>query len=224
MSTTDDIAIFRTAFRSAVDAACREWSYPQVAEEYFRTFGLRIPAEIEAVIGDGVRRGRVGIAGYLFSPAGLGSAKGPYKLVGRYTSRRRPSPHWEYFVQLAEFLRLDRELVHAGYSVGFEDGLMDVTVRMEGELLWCIEVKEQASRLRALRVGLDSYASRVPMEASDRGNDSLRKAKYLVRHRPRYLSLVAIGAHEHFEVSYPNPTSYSLVRLASEPDLRALEQ
>lgn len=199
---------------------CRVGVLP-VDEAYFDAFWARIPDEYQARIGDGIRCGAVVVQGYRFRPVGLARGKGPYQLVGQDTAARRPSPHWEYFIQLAEFLRLMKLPMPPGHTLGFEDGLMDITVRRNGELLWCLEVKETAEKLAALRTGLLSYALAVPVEQRDRGNDPLRKAKYLVRHRPRYLSLVAIGMREHYDVNYLGPVTFALSPLAAEPDLRA---
>jgi hypothetical protein len=42
----------------------------------------------------------------------------------------------------------------------------------------------------------------VEFEAADRGNDPLRKAKYLLRRLPPYFSAIAIGCRLDFSVLY----------------------
>lgn len=79
---------------------------------------------------------------------------------------------------------------------------MDITVRDGPTLLWAIEVKERASQLPSLSDELHEHGRRVELDAPDRGNDALRKAKYLVTHQPSYFSLVAIGAGYDFSVAY----------------------
>jgi hypothetical protein len=110
--------------------------------------------------------------------------------------------NWEYFVQVAEYLRVREATARHGFTVWFEDALMDVTVRRVSELLWAIEVKEKARQLPVLLEQLREHAVGVDLDAADRGNDPLRKAKYLVKHRPPYFSLVAIGERRDFSVTY----------------------
>ena len=97
---------------------------------------------------------------------------------------------------------------------------MDLAVRAEGQLLWCIEVKEQAIQLDELLAGLESHSNGVDLDAPDRGNDPLRKAKYLVKHRPKFFSGVAIGMQRDFEVNYRGARAFDL--LEARPPLDAL--
>ncbi len=125
----------------------------------------------------------------------------------------KPQPHWEYFVQLGEYIRLVRIFGDSGLAIGLEDGLMDVTVRHEGRLLWCVEVKERAAKLAELQAAFERYRHAVPLEAPDRGNDGLRKSKYLVKHRPPYLTLLALGTRADYAVTYPSATAFDLATL-----------
>ncbi|MBI4390341.1 MAG: hypothetical protein HY575_00495 [candidate division NC10 bacterium] len=99
----------------------------------------------------------------------------------------------------------------AGLNLTFEDGLMDLAVRRGAQLLWGIEVKEQPAQLDRLLAELGSHGSGVDLKAPDRGNDPLRKAKYLVRHRPEFFSGVAIGVQRDFRALYPGPKAFNLV-------------
>jgi hypothetical protein len=44
----------------------------------------------------------------------------------------------------------------------------------------------------------------------DRGNDPLRKAKYLIHQRPLFFYLVAIGVRYEFNVSFPEGKAFEL--------------
>jgi hypothetical protein len=102
--------------------------------------------------------------------------------------------------------------------LAFEDELMDITVRRDGELLWCLEVKERADQLERLLKGVAANGSHVELGAPDRGRDALRKAKYLVKNRPEYFTGIAIGLQRHFQMSYTRSVSFEMVEAA--PPLR----
>jgi hypothetical protein len=146
----------------------------------------------------------------MFTIAGLVAAKGPYSWFSANRGRGVPSPNWEYFFQVAEFVRLARRLP-ARYTIGFEDGLMDVSVRADASLVWYVEVKRRPATLKPLLAGRQRYGAKVDLEAPDRGKDALRKAKYLVRHQPPLLSLVGGEDRLHFRVEYPSGDSFRLV-------------
>jgi hypothetical protein len=182
-------------------AACDEWGYPPVDEAWSADVERRLPPGLRALVADGVEQGTVTVIGHRFRPVDLPGNKGPYAFLSR-SATKRPALNWEYFVQLAEYLRVREAVVRHGLTVSFEDALMDVTVRRSSDLLWAIEVKEQARQLPVLLDQLREYAPDVDLEAPDRGNDPLRKAKYLAKHQPPYFSVVAIGERRDFSVTY----------------------
>ena len=141
------------------------------------------------------------VDGHRFSLTGLAAGKGPYALFSR-SSKQEPAPNWEYFVQAAEYGRVARAVAPRGHRVDFEDDLMDISVYDGGSLLWCIEVKERARDLDALVRRMRQESVAVDLDRPDRHDDPLRKAKYLVRHRPPYFSLVAIGRRLDHSVAY----------------------
>ncbi len=111
--------------------------------------------------------------------------------------------HWEYLVQAAEYARVYRALALREYIIAVEDRLMDITVsEASGRLRWYLEVKEKAAELQRFVADVRGYgAAGVDLDAPDRGNDALRKAKYLVRYRPEYFSVSAIGIRLDFGVT-----------------------
>jgi hypothetical protein len=193
---------FEELLRTWGDAACSEWGYPNVTDEWLAIALQRLPAGLGTAVAHGVTSEQVTIVeGHRFTLEGLESGKGPYAFFSR-SSHGEPAPNWEYFVQVAEYLRLRAALSGRGLRVNFEDDLMDLAVYSDDGLLWCVEVKERARQLAPLVAGIRRYGQHVDFELSDRGNDPLRKAKYLVRRRPPYFSAVAIGCRLDFSVGY----------------------
>ncbi|WP_021592212.1 hypothetical protein [Actinomadura welshii] len=90
---------------------------------------------------------------------------------------------------------------------------MDITVSdPDGALRWYIEVKERASDIPGLVDRISIYGREgVDMNAADRGNDALRKAKYLIWYRPVYLSVSAIGLRRDFQVAYAAGNRFTLI-------------
>jgi hypothetical protein len=77
-------------------------------------------------------------------------------------------------------------------------------------------VKETAEQLQHRIAGIRPYGSGVDvdMTADDRGNDPLRKAKYLLKHRSLYFCGVAVGTRMEYRVDYPSAT-FRLVESSS---------
>jgi hypothetical protein len=200
--------------RGWVTAACREWSYPDVPERYFEDVYARIPSGVRILVTKGHQDGLiVPVGGYRFSLQGLPSGKGPYAWVSRNEQARAPGINWEYLIQAAEYVRVYRSMAHQGYLVLVEDRLMDITVSTsDGVLQWYIEVKVRAADVPRL---VDQIAALglqgVELDSLDRGNDALRKAKYLTRYRPAYLSVCAIGIRRDFHVVYGVGNRFTLV-------------
>lgn len=86
---------------------------------------------------------------------------------------------------------------------------MDVAVYEGDCVLWCIEVKEKARDLQSLLHGMRRESPHIDMARPDRHDDPLRKSRYLLRHRPPYFSLVAIGSRLDFSVSYHGSSDFS---------------
>lgn len=209
---------FRSVIHAAATAAAREWHYRDPEADFYEGLDERIPADIRAEIARGVQRGEVVVLGFGFSLPELGPQKGPYAFFSQNRGHGVPSPNWEYFVQLAEYLRV-RDSAPSHLAVGFEDELMDVSVRNEEVLLWYVEVKEKASQAERLLDALVTHSPAVAIAAHDRGNDPLRKAKYLVRHRPPYFSVVAANYRRDFDVVYPTRNSFALEERPAPPRL-----
>jgi len=193
---------FARRFDAAVIAFCIQHDYPEVDDEWRAAVELRLPVGLRSILGDALAQGTIhvpeGTAGFLLRAL---PDKGPYAMFSR-SATRVPAPNWEYFVQLAEYARLAAAAGGRGWTIGFEDGLMDVSVYQAGELLWCIEVKEKAQGLRPLIEQIAKHGRAIDWTKQDRGNDPLRKAKYIATKRPSWFSAVAIGERHDFSVSF----------------------
>ncbi|GII60253.1 hypothetical protein Skr01_03380 [Sphaerisporangium krabiense] len=212
MGVTEDA--FLSLVHGWVRAACQEWNYPEVSDSYFAAVHQRVPAGVRALVAaahhDGVIKP---VGGYRFTLLGLAPGKGPYAWVSRHNEQRTPSINWEYLVQAVEYARLYAALAPKGYLIAMEDRLMDITVSdASGTLQWDIEVQERAAEIPAFlqRLAAHGHAG-VDLDAPDRGNDPLRKAKYLLRHRPLYFSAAAIGLRRDFQVTYATGNKFILI-------------
>jgi|SRR5262245_1304987 len=190
--------------------ACEEWGFACPSTEFFEKMTTRLPEGLRATLGVGLEQGLLIPQGSSFLVKGLGPGKGPYRWFSRFDSAKRPNPNWEYYVQVAEFVRLSTALAGRGYELTFEDDLMDIGIYSAGRLVVCCEIKEKSSQATRLVSRMRSYQSGVDVAEFDRGNDPLRKAKYLVRKRPEYFYLVAIGARFEYSVSYPRDNAFEL--------------
>jgi hypothetical protein len=200
--------------RGWVQAACREWNYPEVSEPYFAAIYQRLPAGVRALVVAGYREGLIEPAGeYRFTLHGLPPGKGPYAWVSRHQQTQTPAMNWEYLVQAAEYARVYTALSSKGYLIAVEDRLMDITVSdPDGTLKWYIEAKERATDVPDFVDRISRYGrSGVSLDAPDRNNDALRKAKYLLQYRPLYLSVSAIGLRRDFQVTYAADNQFALI-------------
>ncbi len=191
--------------REWVRSACVAWRYGEPGPDYYERIVQRLPAGLRSLLAAGIEEGPK------FTLRGL-TGKGPYAWFSKRSTPREPSPNWEYFVQAAEFVRLSRLAAAHGMTVTFEDQLMDLALYRDGRLVVCCEVKEKASQIQELLKDIKQYEQRRDLSQPDRGNDALRKAKYIVKRRPEYFALVAIGARLEYQVDYPPGKAFALHR------------
>ena len=201
---------FEKRFRAWVEAACKEWEYPLPNDEYYLKVDARLPAGLKENLGFGLAEGVIIVNGITFTLRGLPDSKGPYSWFSRYTSAKQPSPNWEYYIHAAEYVRLLQTLPDDDYSLVFEDSLMDIGIYRNGDLFVCCEVKEDAKKALSLLQGIKKHQNKVDLDEPDRGNDPLRKAKYIVQQKPQYLSLVAIGLRYELRVDFPEGKAFDL--------------
>jgi hypothetical protein len=208
------MTLFENYFRQWTKSACLEWGFPEPGEDFFSAARARLPLGVCTLLAEGIAQGIIIPAGRVFSLKGLAAGKGPYAWFSRYNAERRPNPNWEYYVQAAQFVRLSRLSSILDFTVNFEDDLMDLAIYRNKALVAYIEVKERASELERLVTDIRSHEGAIDFSVPDRGNDALRKAKYLVRRRPTFFCGIAVGARFDYHVDYPAGKAFELV-----PDL-----
>src|SRR2546428_9307876 len=111
---------FDRCLRAWVGAACAEWGWGAPTDAYYAEVNRRLPSGLRATIASGLVEGLVISDRWKFNLKGLPRHKGPY----RWFSQRKwpdgpdgPHPNWEYFVQVAEFVRLYRVAVAEGLTL-----------------------------------------------------------------------------------------------------------
>lgn len=202
---------FEQEFPKWVTIACKAWDYPDPLGDYYDKAFERLPAGLRSWISLGIDQGVIIIEGRQFTLKNLPTEKGPYNWFSRNTAKKEPSPNWEYFIQVAEYVRLFQIAKDRGLTLTFEDDLMDLALYQNGRLLVCYEVKEKANQMKRLITGIKAYQEQIDYDAPDRGNDPLRKAKYLAKKKPDYFSGVAIGARFEYRMEYPEGKAFQLV-------------
>jgi len=200
-------------------AYCMEHDKNVPDQEWFRAVSTRIPYGLQENIAIGLRDGTIReLKEHQFIPEGAHEPKHYSWFLG--FGSNGPYVWWEAFIHAAEFCRV-RALAskHTNLKVGFEDHWMDVTLYRDSGLLACYEVKEKVRDANRLIKMIKHYGDRgIVLDEPDRRNDPLRKAKYLVRHRPKYLSVVAVGRRWEFSVSYKEEAT-SLVKFKLADDM-----
>jgi len=204
---------FDNYFRDWVKTACTEWGYPVPSDSYYAKVYERLPEGLRALLGFGLNSGLIiPKEGWAFTLKGLPCGKGPYHWFSRNRRPKEPAPNWEYFVHVAEFVRLHTIAAIRNLLVTFEEDTMDIALYQDNRLIVYCEVKERVSQIQKLIKGIKGYQSAVDLGAPDRGNDPLRKAKCIVIRKPEYFVGVAIGARFDYKVIYLGERSFQLVR------------
>lgn len=135
-------------------------------------------------------------------------------------------PNWEYFVQLAGFRDL---LVEYGYPkewMKFEhhestqsvNVAVDIGIKMPGGDTIFVEVKETDIQLTNLisetrRIGEAGFS----LDEPDRGNDPLRKAKYIIGGHPSYFAGYSPAGFDAYQVIYHEGNRFRLVKTELPP-------
>jgi len=190
--------------------ACYEWGFPEPSEHFFDQVMQRLPIGLRSTIGFGIDRGIVISKGCVFTIKGLPPTKGPYNWFSRDNVKRSLNPNWEYYIQVAEYVRLLQAFENSDHVLTFEDALMDIGVYKDNKLLVCCEIKEKSSQAKRLIAGIKAYETGIDLTTPDRGNDPLRKAKYIVHQKPLFFYLVAIGVRYEFSVTFPEGKTFEL--------------
>ena len=208
---------FNQFLRKVVNRTCKEWGFDVPNDEYYLNVHERLPLGLRKIIASGLASGIIADVGLsksksaAFRPVGVPETKGPYSWFERNNQRKQPQPCWEYFIQLAEYIRLYEAFQGKDLILSFEDELMDIGIYKKRKLWVCCEIKEKSTQAQNLIRGIRKYENSSEFPDSDRGNDPLRKAKYIVQLRPEYFYVVSIGRRFEFRVNYPTNSQFELI-------------
>lgn len=156
--------------------------------------------EIE-LIGRGVKSGLLSIAGNKILISQRGRAKREYDL---FTLNR------EYLTQFAALSALAYDYAYRPDDCWLECDFMDVCVmRPQTSTPYIyVEVKapKRVTEMAILLKKIESYAPGIAhfLDELDRGNDPLRKAKYIFKNKPEYLWLFTPKNRHAFKINYTN--------------------
>ena len=201
---------FNRQVRVWASIACKNWGFPEPSEQLFEKLYRRLPSGLLATIGFGINNGIIVTAGCTFSVNRVNKLNGSYNWFARDNTNHVPTQNWEYYIQVGEYDRLWQTFANSDHVITFEDSLMDIGVYKDNKLLVCCKIKEKSSQAQKLIAGIKAYETGIDLTIPDRGNDALRKAKYIVRLKPLFFYLVAIGVRYEFSVSFPKGKAFEL--------------
>ena len=178
----------------------------------------RIPEDRQIHIGSALLNGwleteKDPIRGYFIRESDRPGNRGGQPTITNFGNGNH-APWWELFVQLADYGWIRSIAERYGQTVRLEDSLMDLTVRVGDRLILYVEHKEKSAFAVKLLKGMRYYGgSGFNLNDPDRGNDPLRKAKYLVRDgaHPIYIGLSAVGYRKMFKVEYDDGNQFQLI-------------
>ena len=119
---------FQVHLRRWVKSACAEWSVAEPGEEYYTVCNERLPIGLRTLLARGLSEGLILVEGHRFRLQGFASQKGPYQLFSNRPWQGGPHPNWEYYIQVAEYVRLQRVAAGFDLRLAFEDVAMDLAL------------------------------------------------------------------------------------------------
>ena len=212
------IARFRTEFRRWVQSHNAAKGYGTDAEKLLRTLEARVGKTALTRIGSAYLNGWLQTEpdvgrGYFVREADRPGPRGGQFAV-THQGQGKVAPCWELFVQLADYAWLRTVAERHGQEVRLEDRLMDLTVRAGSRLVLYVEHKTTRALAEKLLFQMRQHGDKgFNLDDPDRGNDALRKAKYLARDgsHPIYVGLSALNYRRLFKVEYLEGNRFRLI-------------
>jgi len=208
---------FRRELRRWVEAHNRVKGYATDPKAVFSTLLERIGTTRLSRVGSAYLNGWLQTESDVDRGYFVREADRPGPRGGQFTithqGRGSVAPCWELFVQLADYAWLRTVAARHGQEVRLEDRLMDLTVRAGRRLLLYVEQKTTRAVAKKLLARMRQYGENgFEVDDPDRGDDALRKAKYLVRvgGHPIYFGLSAVDYSELFRVEYLDGNRFRL--------------
>ncbi len=144
---------------------------------------------------------------------------GPYTWFSYYDSDQTIGPNWEYFVQIAAFRDLMLEYGFLPEWMKFEyhepmpngELAVDIGVKIPNGPKIFLEVKETKTQWEILISQVKGIGMQgIDLTGPDRGNDPLRKAKYIVAGRPDYFVGYSPEGLDSYQVNYESGSRFTL--------------
>lgn len=205
----DTLKRFRKEFRGWVRALNQAKGFNALPDEVLERLEYRIPKTMLHQIGGAFINGWLQKEpepdrGYFVKESDRKGPRGGQWML-EHAGEGRINPCWELYVQLADYSRIRTVAERHGLTTRLEDRLMDITVYAGKKLILYVENKAKKQQAHHLLVRMRKYGeSGFDIDAPDKGNDPLRKAKYLVREGayPKYFALSAVDFEQMFLVEY----------------------
>jgi hypothetical protein len=205
----DALERFRQEFKGWVRAVNKTKGYDASPDEVLDRLEKRMPEESLRQIGAAFINGWLQNEPepdrkYFVKESDREGPRGGQWMMGN-VGEGRIDANLELHIQLADYGRLRTVAEQHGLAVWIEDQLMDITVYAGKKLLLYVENKATKQGALNLLKGMKEYGnSGFDLSDPDKGNDNLRKSKYLVRNQayPEYFGLSAIGYEKMFRVEY----------------------
>jgi len=156
---------------------------------------------------------------------------GPYNWFSYSKSDQTIAINWEYFVQIAAFHDLMKVFGYQPNRLTFEYHesqppvwlAVDIGVILPDGRKIFVEVKERQNQWEALIAGVKALGQKgVELAKADRGNDPLRKAKYILAGRPDFFVGYCPEGFDSYKVEYPEAGFFNL-QPASLPSASATD-
>jgi len=207
----DTLKRFKKEFNAWVRAYNRTYDYRTNPDELLSKLEKRIPDTTLRQIGGAFENGWLineseQHRGYFVKESDRPGKRGGLPTI-THVGNGIVNPWWELYVQLADYSRIRTVAEQHGKTVRLEDQLMDIVVYAGSSMILYVENKTDKIQAIKLLEGMREYgASGFQLDDPDKGNDSLRKAKYIVREtaRPKFFALSAVDFEQIFQVDYLN--------------------
>jgi hypothetical protein len=205
----DALERFKKEFRGWIRALNEAKGFKASPDEVLERLEERIPESMLRQIGGAFINGWLQNEaetdrGYFVRESDRKGPRGGQWML-EHVGEGRISPCWELYVQLADYSRIRTVAERHGLTTRLEDRLMDITVYAGKTLVLYVENKAKKQQAHHLFIKMREYGELgFDIDAPDKGNDPLRKAKYLVREGayPKYFALSAVDFEQMFLVEY----------------------
>jgi hypothetical protein len=144
---------------------------------------------------------------------------GPYNWFSYYPSNKTIYTNREYFVQVAAFHDLVLEYGYPESWLTFEYNesmppvslAIDIGIKLPDGQKVFVEVKERKEQWEALILAVKAIGREgVDLVKPDRGNDALRKAKYIAAGRPEFFIGYSAEGFDAYKVGYESGFRFKL--------------